>query len=585
MTPLFSLAFVLAQAPAAAPTGEVAPPISGEPGELITIDMVKTPHRVTGGVLSFKPADAGGGTMAVKLRGSMLGKPGKFGELSFDLRRGPAKALSKVSWGNRTRVSAQLRVSPEFVGEGKRNWSRAHRARVFLVDARGKRLYLPNSSIVDRPKATDGWLSVSGQPTTDVPMPLGHADDGFNADKIASLGINVEAFNREGEVVTGTIEVRSLTVAFDEAITPRVLPPEPAILLSEAERAARMNARINERCGVDAKGMCVGVNLAWPTARSPIGEDMQLYGRILDGGDAWFGKLWDIGEEVVATSVRTDFREIREVFGEGAVVRLWLFSDLRSGVVFDNAGDVVSVSPRAQANMAALLKMAVEEKLALIPVLLDFGLVDGVARSGPDGAWKVGERLDLVTDAAKRAKLVKALEAFVKPNAGHPAVLAWDVMNEPDNAAAAVTPAHFADLQALMRELVDAVHRAGDLATVGYRNVPDPRAYFRGRVPVDLGQVHHYPFIETRPNPTPLSVKLAPTFGPVPAGWGELQAIEGKILGQISAAQRAGHRLFMYWAWRGHMEFGDGFAVRPYGEEIKKALAKVRGRSATASDR
>ena len=341
-----------------------------------------------------------------------------------------------------------------------------------------------------------------------------------------------------------------------------------------------MNERMNERCGVTARGLCVGVNLAWPTARSPVGEDMQLYGRILDGGERWFNRLWDVGEAAVASSIRSDFREIREVFGPGAVVRVFLFGDLRSGVMFDKAGEVVSVTPRAQANMGTLLNIAAEEKVVLIPVLLDFGLADGVSSSGPDGAWKLGERLDLVTDAARRAKLVKALEEFVRPHAAHPAILAWDVMNEPDNAVAAVTPAHFADLQALLRELVDAVHRAGDLATVGYRNVPDPRAFFRGRVAIDLGQVHYYPFVDTRPNPTPFGVKLTPTFGPLPAGWGELQAIEGQALSQLSAAKRAGHRLFLFWAWRGHMATGDGFAVKPHAQEISKALAKLRGKPA-----
>ena len=44
-----------------------------------------------------------------------------------------------------------------------------------------------------------------------------------------------------------------------------------------------------------------------------------------------------------------------------------------------------------------------------------------------------------LTDPAKRARLASLLSDFVRPFAGHPAVLAWEVMNEPENAAAAVT--------------------------------------------------------------------------------------------------------------------------------------------------
>jgi hypothetical protein len=561
------------QAPTSAPAAPTAATFLGEPGEALSIDVAATPFKVSAGVRAFKPSGPEGGTMEVKLRGSMLGKPGKFGELLFDLRKSP---LAKLSWGNRTLVTAELRVSPEFVGQGKRNWSRAHRGRLFLVDARGKRLYLPNRAIVDRPASSGGWLKLEGQPTTDVPIPLGVVDPGFDADRVRGLGVNVEAFNREGEEVAGTVELRRLKVSFEEAIAPRVMPPDPVIRAGEAERAARMNARINERCRVNDKGICLGVNLAWPTARSPVGEDMQLYGRILDGGERWFNRLWDIGEEAVASSVRKDFQDIRTVFGEGAVVRLWLFADLRSGFTFDDRGNPLEVTARADANMGKLLAIAGEEKVVLIPVLLDFVMADGVSRTGPDGTWKVGERADLITDAAKRARLVSALEAFVKPHADHPAILAWDVMNEPDNSVAVVTPAHFADLQSLVRELVDAVHRAGGLATVGHRNLPDPRDFFRGRVAVDLGQVHYYPFVDTRPNPVPFGSKLGPTFGPLPGGWGELQAIEGRAFSQLSAAKRAGHRLFLWWAWRGHMDNGDGFAVQPHAPEIKQAVDRLR---------
>ena len=131
--------------------------------------------------------------------------------------------------------------------------------------------------------------------------------------------MNVEAFNREGEEVTGTVELRQLKVSFEEAVAPRVLPSDPAIRAGEAERAAK-HERPHERTlpgRVTARGMCLGVNLAWPTARSPVGEDMQLYGRILDGGDRWFDRRWDIGEEAVASSVRKDFQDIRALFGEG----------------------------------------------------------------------------------------------------------------------------------------------------------------------------------------------------------------------------------------------------------------------------
>jgi hypothetical protein len=563
MLPMLSLASPLALLALVAAAGE----------STVLIDARSTPFRLTGGVESFRP-DARGGTMQVRLRGSLRGAPGKSGELFFDLRH--TASLGR-SWNGSARLSAQLRVAPAFVGDGKRNWHRAHRARLFVEDARGRRLYLPNHGIVDRPASSDGWLTLGGLVTTDVPIPLGSTDEGFDPARVIGLGVNIEAFNREGEPVEGPIELRDLRVTFQPPVRATLPAVQPGVRAGESTRAARMNARLRALCG-DAP-MAVGVNLAWPAVRAPDGKDLQLYGRLLDAGpELWWGRRWDLGDEAVAKAVRTDFRGIRELFGPGAPVRLWLLADGRTTMTFDARGDFAGITERSRANMEVLLRLATEEQVVLIPVLLDFHIADGVARSGPDGAWPVAEHVELVTDRAQRGKLVEAVEAFVRPFADSPAVLAWDVMNEPGNAAAVVSPEHFGDLQALVAELVDAVHRAGGLATVGHRNVPDPRRFWRGREAVDLGQVHYYPLVETRPNPTPFGVKLGPVFGPLPAGWGELQAEPGQIAGQLATAARAGHRLFMFWSWRGSDENGDGFAVRPYAEEIRKALAALRAR-------
>jgi hypothetical protein len=571
------LSSLLAQPGAAGPDAG-APAMnasSSEEGDVFSVNLARTPARVNGGVRRFIPAGPARGTLTVQLRGGSLARPGKFGELLFDLRRTP---VSGVSWNNRSLVQAWLRVSPAFVGDGERNWQRAHRARLFVVDARGRRLYLPHAPIVDRPPSTDGWLELRGQVTVDVPIPLGLRDKNFAPTRITALGLNVEAFNREDEKVAGTIELRDLQVTFGRAVAARVLPPNPAVLAKGAERSAGMQARIYQRCGLRPPQVAVGVNLAWPSVRTQEGEEsatIQLYGRLLDGGTPWYGRLWDVGEEAVAIAVRNDFREIRETFGAGAVVRLWLFADLRSGLALDGEGDPSAVTERARGNMHGLLRLAAEEQVVLIPVLLDFHMADRVVRTGPDGAWPVSERPDVITDPRRRAKLVKAMEDFVGDFAGNAAILAWDVMNEPENAAAVVTPEHFADLQTFIYELVEAVHRAGDVATVGHRSAGDPALYFRGRVATDLGQAHYYPLVDTRPNPTPFQTPLTSAFGHLPAGWGELQARPGQIATQLAGAQRAGHRLLLFWSWRGHEPTADGYAVKPYSAEIRQALMQL----------
>jgi hypothetical protein len=543
------------------------------PASSVSVDLARTGFQVTDAVKAFAATDARHGTLRVRLRGAVSAAPGKSGELLFDVTRTP---LAREQWNDRARLAAEVRVSAELVGDGKRNWHRAHRARLFLVDARHRRLYLPHRPIVDRPRATDGWLALAGLVTVDVPMPLGFTEAGFDPARVTGVGVSVEAFNREGETVSGEIELRDLRVSFSPPVAARVLPADRGVRAGEPARAARMEQRLRERCAVGPGEMAVGVNLAWPSVPAPDGRRLQLYGRLLDsGGELWWGRHFDLGDEEVARSVRADFAGIRGTFGERAVVRLWLFSDARAGLVIDAAGGV-TVSDRARTNMALLLKLAAEERVVLLPVLLDFGLADGLARGGPDDGWKLPEHPALVTDPERRARLVAALEGFVRPFADHPAVLAWDVMNEPGNAAGVVTPAHFADLQALVRDLVDAVHRAGGLATVGHRNVPEAAKLWRGREASDLGQVHYYPLTESRPTPTPFGTPLGPVFGPLPAGWGELQALPGQIARQLAMARQAGHRLFLFWSWVGHDENGDGYPVQPYADEIRRALAALR---------
>jgi hypothetical protein len=372
-----------------------------------------------------------------------------------------------------------------------------------------------------------------------------------------------------------------------------VLPADAALRATEAERGRRFAERA-AALGLPATAPLVGVNLAWPSARAPTGEVLQLYGRLLDGGAPWWDRLWDLGEPAVAEAVRADLRGIRAAFAGPAsaasstapapgappaaapIVRLWLFADLRSGITFDAEGVPVALSVRSRKNMQRLLDLAVAERVLLVPVLVDFTMADGVSRAGPDGAWEVGERPELIADPAKRARLVALLEDFVRPFARHEAILAWDVMNEPENAAGIVGPRHFAELQAFVRELVDAVHRAGGVATVGHRNALDAARFFRDRVASDLGQAHYYPLLDTRPNPTRIGHPMRDAFGALPAGWGELPAEPKQIGRHLEEARAAGHRIFWLWAWRGHEESGDGFAVAPYAEEIAAAVRAAR---------
>src|SRR5205807_1165058 len=112
---------------------------------------------VSRAVQRFTVGDVNHGVLDVRLQGSLEDNPRKAGELTFTLSD-PQLARP---WGDRATVRARVRVSPAFVGTGKRNWHQSHHARLFVEDAGGKRQFLPHTVIVDRPSSGDGWISLS----------------------------------------------------------------------------------------------------------------------------------------------------------------------------------------------------------------------------------------------------------------------------------------------------------------------------------------------------------------------------------------------------------------------------------------
>src|SRR5688572_17664706 len=105
--------------------------------EEVTLDLRRA-AAVSRGVERFEPRDERNGLLHARLVGGLEDRPAKCGEVSWALAGTP---LAGRRWGDQATVSAQVRVPPAFLGTGKRNWHRAHRARLFLVDARGRRQY------------------------------------------------------------------------------------------------------------------------------------------------------------------------------------------------------------------------------------------------------------------------------------------------------------------------------------------------------------------------------------------------------------------------------------------------------------
>ncbi|MFW5875456.1 MAG: hypothetical protein ACOCXM_01840 [Myxococcota bacterium] len=542
-------------------------PAPAPPSTRLALDVTSLPVQTEGGVISVNPADADDG---VELTMRLVGGPQdgaaqRTGQALFDVR---GVAGLQGPWDDRTRLRCEVRAADEVL-EGVERSARAH---LVLRDAEGRQMFLPDALLSGWTEGSDGWVRLEGRPTTRIPIPLGHVDEGFDASRVEAVGVGLDAQRPADDVSEGKVQVRHLSVEVGPEVVPEVPAPDPAIRAGETERARRMERRLAQRLGVGDGDLAVGVNLPHPSVEGPDGEVMQLYARYLDASEAWFGEHQDLTHPEVRQALREDFARIRRVFGERAPVRVMLFGDLRTGLETAPDGTPLGWSARARRSLATLLEVAREERVVLIPVLTDFLMADGRDREGPGGEERVGERADLILDPAKRRKFFELVEQLVRAHAGDPAVLVWEVMNEPENAVAVVTHERFGALVRFLAEGVDAIHRAGELATVGHRDPEAVPRLMRGRVATDLGQAHYYPGREGGRAGFDLTASPEDAFGPLPAGWGEVPVRPGRVRSDLDEARDAGHRYLLYWAWRGDDPTGDGFRVRAHVEEIRDAL-------------
>lgn len=167
-------------------------------------------------------------------------------------------------------------------------------------------------------------------------------------------------------------------------------------------------------------GFLTGINYPWIRTA----EGVQNYGA--DFGAACRGT--HAGVEVHAATVHSHFAAIAAMGMR--VVRWFVFCDGRGGIRFDESGMPLGLAEGFLQDLDAALEIARDQGVLLNLVLLDF-------------LWLRDEKIEgnlpprlrrrLVATAEGREALVKRVfvPAF-RRSAGHPALFAWEVMNEPE---------------------------------------------------------------------------------------------------------------------------------------------------------
>jgi hypothetical protein len=223
-----------------------------------------------------------------------------------------------------------------------------------------------------------------------------------------------------------------------------------------------------------------GVNLPWLR----YGGDFGASAWSPDGG---------IGRPARQEELRRHLRELR---GRGnLVVRWFLLCDGRAGIRFNKAGTPLGPDDRLFSDIDAALEAAADAGVKLIFVLLDFLWFSQAVRR--NGVQVGGHTAAIDRPYKQRLLRRRLLRPLLERYGRSPAILAWDIINEPEwatrgwggeSGGGAVS---FTAMRRFIKRVTRLIHRhTAHLATVGLANAAGLPLV--GGCGLDVYQVHWY---------------------------------------------------------------------------------------------
>jgi hypothetical protein len=281
-------------------------------------------------------------------------------------------------------------------------------------------------------------------------------------------------------------------------------------------------------------GFLLGVNLPW-----------SCYGDF--GSNAW-RPAGGLASSAVLERLAGRLEEARAA---GATALRWfLFCDGRAGIEYDDHGVPVRLDATLERDVEAALRLTSDAGMRLVPVLFDY-LWCG--RHRVRHGVQLGGRAALLSDAGGReAVLDRVVSPVLARYGSEPAILAWDVFNEPEWATFGVgtwrpwRSLSRAGMREWLRLLVGRVHaHTRHMATVGSASARW-LDLVRG-IGLDVYQPHWYDHLDRR---APLAAPISRLDLDRPAWLGEFPTRAGRHTAAevCDAARRAGYAGAFAWS-------------------------------------
>jgi hypothetical protein len=250
------------------------------------------------------------------------------------------------------------------------------------------------------------------------------------------------------------------------------------------------------------------------------------------GGNAWGS--YGVHDRATYAAVDADFTHMESLGIH--TVRWFVFTDGRAGITFDAAGMPSGIDEFVTKDFDAALEIAQRHNIGINFVLLDFRFMYDAQTE--NGVQLGGHAAVLASPAGMQALVSNVFEPLFRRYARHPAVLSWEVMNEPEWALRDAGTVHkevsqpltLAQFRTFVKLSVQAIHGiAGSYATIGCADMKWAQNW--EGLDLDYYEIHFYDWMQPYSTDNLFSVRAESLRLDRPVVVGEFPADHSTVAG------------------------------------------------------